>query len=193
MARHTKGAGLTVARTAHTKAVDDLVNVAYDCEAELLRAATFYDPNLMKLVDAIVKVRTTKGPIGAPTVYVPYHSTATQRMAALVSIASRSEWRALVYEVIARFMPIGLSDRGIEAELRVWWANVSKIGQNAITCYHLGPTGPGGASRCIRIPGDPKHETISSARYSLVKAGLIVAKGTEFVGRTSHQLWVTAP
>lgn len=109
-----------------------------------------------------------------PEVYVQNNSRTADREAAQAAILSRGKWRRIVYRMLQLQVDLGAtgrSDRWLEEAIR---------------------------SRAIafrQFEGDPldpakvTHQTISSARKSLVDCGLVRACGGEIVNGRLHTLW----
>lgn len=106
-------------------------------------------------------------------VYLRNTPTVVEREAAAAAMISRPGWRQMVYDTLAweTKWGRGSSDRWLELTFR----NNTRHGP-----VSLRP-----------LPGEPSHQTISSARKSLVDAGLVWARGVEVVKGRKHTLWWT--
>lgn len=150
-------------------------------EAVLAAAdAWFESPDFIGGLDALLDaVKARREAIAAqslddPEVYVRNDAHTSEREAAARAMIARPGYRRLVYNIIRVGGPV--SDRGIEYVL---WSN-SQRGVRKMFDVEFPPQG---------LP----HQTLSSARKSLVDCGLVYADGHEKINGRKHILWRARP
>jgi len=148
-------------------------------EAVITAADAWYetreDTEQRYLVNAVYRWRAAVAQQDAldAEVYLRRGAKTVDREAAAAAMIARPGWRKLIYEMISwstRWNE-GLSDRRIEVLFGMY--------------PNHGPVD------LTHPPGKPTHQTISSARKSLVDAGLVYAFGVEIVEGRQHNLWRT--
>ena len=126
--------------------------------------------------DLIVALRNRREAIAAQDVedaeaYLRNEPSTPEREALQRAMLKRRGHRRLIWKILWHYgRPNGMSDRALEA-----WV-YGRRGDQQFNCD-------------IPVDGIP-HQTISSARKSLVDAGLVYKAGYETVGNSKHTLWL---
>lgn len=165
-----------MARTEVQEANEAVLAAADELLVESERG--FYDVGALLLAIRERRAAIARQDVKEKSVYLRSDATESERQAARAAMVSRPGWRKCIYDLLLNYPLSGLSDREIEEFCR---------GRRRGQLHGL-------KLADVEIPDRRiSHQSLSSARKSLVDAGLVYAFGAEIHEGRRHIRWRARP
>lgn len=164
-----------MARTEVQEASDAVLAAADELLVEAERG--FYDVGALLLAVRGRRAAIARQDVKEKSVYLRSDATESEKQAARAAMISRPGWRKCIYDLLLTRPLFGLSDREIE--------EICENRRGQTLDFKLGD---------VEIPDRRiSHQSLSSARKSLVDAGLVYAFGAEIHEGRRHIRWRARP